>query len=53
MSVHVCSENIIIVCLDSLIHFSLGEPVELSSKFIRYSTFRTGKEQLVKLMNVT
>lgn len=26
---------------------SIGEPVELSSKFIRYSTFRTGKEQLV------
>lgn len=26
---------------------SLGEPVELSSRFIRYSTFKTGKEQLV------
>lgn len=26
---------------------SLGEPVELSSKFIRYSTFKSGKEQLV------
>ena len=26
---------------------SVGEPVELSSRFIRYSTFKTGKEQLV------
>ena len=26
---------------------SAGVPVELDSQFIRYSTFRTGKEQLV------
>ena len=37
-------------CIEmTLFHFicSVGEPVELSSKFIRYSTFKTGKEQLV------
>ena len=27
---------------------SQGEPVELNSKFMRYSTFRSGKEQLVR-----
>ena len=32
--------------------FSQGEPVELSSKFIRYSTFKTGKEQLVGLIHL-
>ena len=32
--------------------FSQGEPVELSSKFIRYSTFKTGKEQLVSLIHI-
>ena len=36
-----------VVILMSSILLSLGEPVELSSRFIRYSTFRTGKEQLV------
>ena len=30
---------------------SLGEPVELNSKFIRYSTFKTGKEQLVSSLH--
>lgn len=32
---------------------SVGEPVELSSKFIRYSTFKTGKEQLVRCPHPT
>ena len=32
---------------------SVGEPVELSSKFIRYSTFKTGKEQLVRICTHT
>ena len=27
---------------------SQGQPAELSSKFIRYSTFKLGKEQLVR-----
>ena len=30
-----------------LFFHSVGEPVELSSRFIRYSTLKTGKEQLV------
>ena len=29
------------------IPYSQGQPAELSSKFIRYSTFKMGKEQLV------
>ncbi|XP_019853320.1 PREDICTED: ras-specific guanine nucleotide-releasing factor 1-like [Amphimedon queenslandica] len=31
---------------------SQGEPVELNSKFMRYSTFRSGKEQLVSCGNL-
>jgi len=34
------------VCCDSI-----GLPVELSSRFIRYSTLKTGKEQLVSIIN--
>ncbi len=30
---------------------SAGVPVELDSPFIRYSTFKTGKEQLVSTVN--
>lgn len=37
--------NVVMLC-----YISIGEPVELSSKFIRYSTFRTGKEQLVSIL---
>ena len=36
----------IIVCV---LYYSQGQPAELSSKFIRYSTFKLGKEQLVSL----
>lgn len=43
-----CTFYILLWFYDVLyILLSLGEPVELSSRFIRYSTFRTGKEQLV------
>lgn len=39
--------HVIDLCLFYLVLISQGEPVELNSKFIRYSTFRSGKEQLV------
>ena len=32
---------------------SLGVPVEQNSKFIKYSTFKSGKEQLVSLYSAT
>lgn len=31
---------------------SAGVPVELDSPFIRYSTFKTGKEQLVSIIMI-
>ena len=46
MCYHHCTYICVCVC-------SKGEMVELSSNFIRYSTFRSGKEQLVSITNIT